>query len=265
MPINDPTVYLPIIAVLVWGSVFFNIYIFIFRQPINIHMVKNFEQDYVLGRSYWFPEKNKGLVTLVFKIYFKLRKKPIPEPINMPFRSWHNDNIKRMNNEYADEIKDNPKIFGLGWQVMYVKTKMLQLLPKTIYYLSPLQEKYNEYHIYGYPPTKINELDPMLNHWVIYPDLNLINADAKLKNLNHDFIEETADNRTDIGDQVEIGMLGDPDQVKELHRKGTLLNPWINEKSQVSDFIKELKTQDYTKEQMITKLKDRFGIVDEDE
>ena len=247
-----------LLALLIWLYIPFAIFQYLFRQKVNIRIVNNYSQYYMLGRSFWLPDQNKSIINNIFRHYYKIMKKPIPKPAYLPFRRDHNIEIQKYNKKYGEIIKNNPKIFGQGFRVMYLKTSIFDLWPKRFYYLSPVYPKRNEYYIYGYPPQKINHTNPRLDHWVIMPDLNILNMD--LEEVVNVFMDRTAINRGEIGDQVELSMLGDPELMKEVHSKSTLLNPWVNEKSQVREFIEEMENENVGKDELIELLKDRFGI-----
>jgi len=230
----------------------------LFRQKVNIRIVNNYSQYYTLGRTIWLPDENKSIINWIFRHYYKIWKKPIPKPAFLPFRREHNIEIKKYNDQYKDIIASNPKIFGQGFRVMYLKTSIFDLWPKKFYYLSPVYPKRNEYFIYGYPPRKINHTNPRLDHWIIMPDMNILSMD--LEEVVNVFIDRTALNRGEIGDQVELSMLGDPELMKEVHSKSTLMNPWVNEKSQVREFLEEIEGENIDRKEIIEMLKDRFGI-----
>ena len=249
-----------IIAVLLWAGLLLYIYLFIFRQPINIRLVSNYARYYKLGRSYWLPDLGKGLINFLFNTYYKIRKKPIPKPADLPFRKDHNKNLAMYNKKYAKLIKANPTIFGKGYRVMYIKVNWWDLWPKRYYYLSPIFFRRNEYYIYGYPPRRVNKLNPKLDHWIIEPDLELINASADLENIVDTFTENTTCNRSEIGDQVELSMLGDPVMTKELHAKSTLLNNYANEQSQIRELLDEVDGQELTIDELKEMLRENFGL-----
>lgn len=249
-----------LVAVLLWSLLLLYIYLFLFRQPINIRLVSNYDRYYKLGRSYWLPDLGKGFINWLFNGYYKLRKMPVPKPADLPLRRDHNKNLAYYNKKYAEVIKKHPALFGKGYRVMYIKVNWWDLWPKRYYYLSPMFFRRNEYYIYGYPPIKVNKLNPRLDHWVIEPDLKLINDKAKLDEIVETLTNNTAHNRSEIGEQVEISMMGDPVMTKDIHAKSTLLNNYANEQSQVRELLDEIEGQDFTPDEIREMFREHFGL-----
>ena len=249
-----------IVAVVLWAGLLLYLYLFLFRQPVNVRLVSNYDNYYKMGRSYWLPDLGKGIINWLFNTYYKLRKMPIPPPTDLPFRRDHNIIIQRYNKKYETLIKNNPKIFGKGYRVMYVKVNWWDIWPKRYYYLSPIFFRRNEYFIYGYPPERVNMFNPRLDHWIIEPDIKLINAKAELSSMVTAFTEQTESNRSEIGEQVELSMLGDPVMTKELHAKSTLLNKWSNDQSAVREFLRRIDGDNLTSEEIKEQLIEEFGL-----
>lgn len=262
MQINQEMILL-IIAIILWISIFYYLFLTMFRPRINVRLVKNYDESYYIGRMVWFPDRDKSILNDIIRKYYWIRKKPIPKPQYMPYRKRYVDEIQKLNDGYKKIIDNNPEIFGMGFRCMWIKNSPFDIYPIPILFLSPEFFKRNEYIIYGFPPIKRSMRDPSMDYWLLLPDMNLVNGGAKIDNMVSILLEETADNRKDIGDQVELGMLGDPEQVKMMHQTGAIVNPFVNEKSQVMEVMKSIK-KDATKDEILNAFMEMFCVDQED-